>query len=125
MFKKISLLVISTIIAISFSGCVFVAASMRESHKAKQNFDLPYTTALEMTKKALISLDLEFEEAIIKPDIAVVKGKYTNKRTMYIEIFRISYNESEISVRVGTSAAGKIDAQKILETIREHAKRNQ
>ena len=125
MFKKILAFVISGIIVINFSGCLFVAASMRESQKAKQNFNVPYEKALEMVKKALISLDLEFEKAIVKPDIAVVKGKYTNEKTMYIEIFRISDNESEISVRVGTSDAGKIDAQKILEAIRQYSEQNQ
>jgi len=102
---------------LNFSGCLFVAASMRETQKAKQTFDIPYTKALEVVKKSLISLNLEFEEAVIKPDIAVVKGKYTNEKTMYIEIFRMSDNESQITVRVGTSDAGKADAKAVLQAI--------
>lgn len=124
MFKKLITHILLVIIVINFSGCVFVAAGMRESQKAKQDFNVPYTKALEATKKALISLNLEFEEAIIKPDIAVVKGKYTSERTMYIEIFRISDNESRIAVRVGTSDAGRQDAQKILEEIEQFTKQN-
>jgi hypothetical protein len=125
MFKKLSTLTLIVFISISFSGCIFVAASMREYQKAKQNFNVSYVKALEIVKKALISLDIEFEEAVIKPDIAVVKGKYTNDRTMYIEIFKISDNESKIAVRVGTSDAGKPDAQKILEAIERYSKDNQ
>lgn len=125
MFKKLSMLIISIIIAISFSGCLFFAASMRESQKVKQDFNIPYATALEIVKKALISLNLEFEEAIVNPDIAAVKGKYLDGQTMYIEIFRVNDNDSKISVRVGTSDAGKIDAQKVLETIEQYAKQAQ
>jgi small-conductance mechanosensitive channel len=123
MLKKLSILLL-TVIIINFSGCVFVAAGMRESQKAKQDFNIPYTKALEAVKEALLSLSLEFEEAIIKPDIAVVKGKYTSERTMYIEIFRITDNESRIAVRVGTSNAGRQDAQKILEEIEQFTKQN-
>ena len=125
MLKKLLINFIFGTIIITFSGCIFVAASMRETQKAKQDFNVPYAKALEIVKKTLISLNLEFEEAIVKPDIAVVKGKYTNEKTMYIEIFRISDNESKISVRVGTSDAGKADAQKVLEAIEQYSKENQ
>ncbi|MFA5007664.1 MAG: DUF3568 family protein [Candidatus Omnitrophota bacterium] len=125
MFKKISVLIVLGFISISFSGCIFVAASMRETQKAKQDFNVSYIKALEIVKKALVSLNLKFEEAVIKPDIAVVKGKYTNEKTMYIEVFKISDNESKIAVRVGTSDAGKIEAQKILDAITKLSKENQ
>jgi hypothetical protein len=121
MFKKSLVITFLAMITLNSSGCIFVAASMREFQKAKQDFNVPYAQALEIVKKALISLNLEFEEAVIKPDIAVIKGKYVNGRTMYIEIIKISDDESKIAVRVGTSDAGKIDAQKILEAIEQYA----
>jgi len=125
MLKKLAITIIFGITCVSSSGCIFVAASLRENQKAKQDFNVSYTKALEIVKKALISLNLTFEEAVIKPDIAVVKGKYTNEKTMYIEIFKISEIESKIAVRVGTSDAGKLDAQKILEAIERYSKDNQ
>jgi len=125
MFKKLILIIVLGMNCLNFSGCIFVAASLRETQKAKQDFNVSYIKALEIVKKALVSLNLKFEEAVIKPDVAVVKGKYTNEKTMYIEIFKISDNESRIAVRVGTSDAGKAEACKILEVIEKYSKENQ
>ncbi len=125
MLKKLALIITLGIICLNFSGCIFVAASLRETQKAKQDFNVPHTKALEIVKKALVSLNLKFEETVIKPDIAVVKGRYTNEKTMYVEIFKVSRNESRIAVRVGTSDAGKTDACKILEVIEKYSKENQ
>jgi hypothetical protein len=123
--KKLTFIAVAIAICLNSTACIFVAAGMRETQKAKQNFDLSYEKALESVKMVLISLNLEFEEPVIRPDVTVVKGKYNDEKNMYIEIFRVSSNESRIAVRVGTSDAGKIDAQKILETIKEFANKKQ
>lgn len=119
MAKKLLLIITIAAICLNLSGCIFLAASLRETQKAKQEFNVSYIKSLENVKKALVSLGLKFEEAVIKPDIAVIKGRYIDGKIMYIEIFKINDSESRIAVRVGTSDAGKIEAEKIIKAIEQ------
>ncbi len=117
LFKRLFMFVLLGFIAVNFCGCIFFVASLAESYKAKQDFNISYSEGIDVVKETLISQGLKFEEAIIKPNIAVVKGKYSDERTMYIEIIKISDDECSIKIRVGTTEAGKKDAQELLEAI--------
>ena len=109
-------------VVLNLCGCLFIVAGMRDSAKAKQSFNVSYSKAIDVVKEVFTAGNLKFTKAIIKSDIAVVKGTFANGKTMYIEIFRISDNESRIEVRVGTSESGKPDAQKILDDISQRLK---
>ena len=70
-----------------------------------------------MVKGALKTTGIRFESAVVRSDITEVKGQYVDGRTARILISKVSDNEALIAVRVGTSVAGKKDAQQILEAI--------
>lgn len=104
-------------VAVNLCGCLFFVASLGESYKVKENLNVSYGKAIDIVQEALGELKMGFQKAIIKPDIAVVKARYTDERTAYIRIFKEGENASRIEIRVGTDETGKADARKILETI--------
>jgi len=109
------------VLAVNLCGCVAVMASLAESAKAKQKLDIPYSQALDLVKEAFKTLDIKFISADIRPGIALVKGNVTDDKTARILISKISDSESLIAVRVGTSEAGKADAERILQRIIDYS----
>ncbi|MDD5432055.1 MAG: DUF3568 family protein [Candidatus Omnitrophica bacterium] len=120
MLKRLFRFLLVSFTAVNLCGCVVAMGVMAESAKAKQNFDIPYSQALDVVKGALKTLDIEFERADIRQDIAQVKGKYSNGRTVRILISKVSDTESEIAVRAGMTGAGKKDAEDILKAIADY-----
>ncbi len=121
MLKKLVMLILTGFMAINLCGCIAVMAGLAESAKAKQTLNVPYSEAIDIVSGALKTSGIEFEEAVIEKNIAEVKGKYTDDRTVRIFISKVSDSESRISVRVGTNEAGKKDAKEILQVIVDYA----
>lgn len=121
MFKKILLLIPLIPVISGLTGCVLIMGALADSAKAKENVNFSYSETLDIVRGALKTINIEFESAVIKKDITQVRGKYTNGRLARIFITRVSADVSRISVRVGTSEAGKKDAQEILRAIMEYA----
>ena len=109
--------ILGCFMVINLCGCVLIMGALAQSAKAKQSLNVPYGEALEMVKGALKTTGIRFESAVVRSDITEVKGQYVDGRTARILISKVSDNEALIAVRVGTSVAGKKDAQQILEAI--------
>jgi len=107
--------------ALNLCGCVLVMGALADTAKAKQSLNVSYSEAVDIVKGALKTIDLRFESATIRKTIAEVRGKYTDGKTARILITKVSDNESRIAVRVGTTAAGKKDADQILQAIIKYA----
>jgi len=117
MLKKISLFLFTGFMAVNICGCIMVAAELQEAAKASQTLDISYGDAIDAVKCAFKDLNVEFEKAVLDPDAARAKGKYTDGRTAHVEIFKVGAGQCKIDVRVGTSEAGKKDAQEIIDAI--------
>lgn len=117
MLKRPLLLVLLVFIALNLCGCMFFVAGLADSYKVKADLDVPYGKAVDTVHAAMAELKLSLRKAIIEPDRAVMKARYTDDRNVYIMVFRETENTSRIEIRVGTDEAGKEDARKILETI--------
>lgn len=118
--KKMLMLALAGFMAVSLCGCIAIMLLMSESAKEKQNFNIPYSQALDVVKGALGTLDIQFESADVRKDITEVKGEYADGRTIRILISKVSDTESSIAVRAGMSDAGKEDASKILKAITDY-----
>lgn len=117
MFKKALLFLFMGFMAVNFFGCVMLAADISEAEKASQVLNVSYGDAIDAVKCAFKDLNVEFEKAVLDPDAARAKGKYTDGRTAHVEIFKAGAGQCKIDVRVGTSEAGKKDAQEIIDAI--------
>lgn len=123
MLKRLLMLAFLGFIAVNLCGCMFFVAGLADSYKVKANLDVSYGKAVDTVHAALAELKLDFKKAIIEPDKAVLKARYTDDRNVYILIFREGENASRIEIRVGTDETGKQDARKILETIQLYLSR--
>jgi len=121
MFKRLAMLMLTGFMAINLCGCIAVMAGLAESAKAKQTLNVSYSEAIDIVKGSFKALNVQFIEAVIEPNITQVKAKGANDRTVRIFISKISDSESRISVRVGTSEAGKEEAEEILQAIVDYA----
>lgn len=71
---------------------------------------------LKATKSALQSLKLKVTKETVEEKIVQVMSNYTDGRTIWIDIHRISETASRIEIRVG-AAGDKEAARKILDRI--------
>jgi hypothetical protein len=121
--RPLALLVLG-FIAINFYGCIFFAAGLQDSYKASQKFNASYSDAIDAVKAGLESKGIESTKSVVQPDVTALRGVY-NGQGLYIEILKVSDTETNIKVRVGTSEAGKKDAQDILDAIAQRLPANQ
>jgi hypothetical protein len=122
MLKRLSLWLVLVFAALQFCGCTMVAAYVAEHAKEKRDVDFSYSEAIDVVKAGLKPAGVQFIRAHIVKDYAMVKGKYIpDGRTVRIVVTRVSETQSNIAVRVGTSEAGKENAQKIMAAILEYA----
>lgn len=87
------------------------------SGKLTQEVNVSLEQSLKATKSALNSLRFEIKKETIKDDIVQVISKYSDGRTVWIDIRRISNSSSCIEVRVG-AASDKEAASRILDKIK-------
>jgi len=119
--KKLSIGMLAGFMVLNLCGCVLVMGALADTAKAKQTFNVSYSEAFDVVKGALKTIDMHFESATIKKTVAEIKGRYSDGRTVRILISKISDSETRIAVRVGTSTAGKKDAEKIMQAIIKYA----
>lgn len=121
MLKKFLIFIVVLFISLNLCGCFATMAMVAQNSKVKQNLPVSYGEALDVVKVAIKTIDIRFEEAVIKGNVACVKGKYSDEKIVQIIISKVSENESLIAVRVGTSQADRKDAEKILKVIIEYS----
>ena len=132
MFTKAMVLIFISSISIYICGCtpLLVAGGAVAggagtagwiSGKLVQELDTPFEKTFQATKYALQALNLVITKEVKKLDVAQVKGKYIDGKTIWIDIFKVSQSASRIEVRVG-AIPNKDATYKILDRIREYLK---
>ncbi len=124
MFKKTIALLVSGLLLISMSGCVAILAGAAGgvgtatwlSGKLSREVNASFERTLEATKSALKSLRLGVRKETKKEDVAQVMSNYTDGRTIWIDIHKVSESISRVEIRVG-AAGDKEVARKILNRI--------
>jgi len=127
MFKKLITLIFSFILLANMCGCIAILAGAAAgtgtaawlSGKLSQEVYVSFEASLNATKSALRSLKLNVTKETVKEDLAQVMSNYSDGKTIWIDIYRVSKNTSRIEVRVGV-AGDKEAAHKILDRIRRY-----
>ena len=127
MFKKLAVLIISAFLFTNIYGCLAVMAgaaggagtAMWVSGKLSQEFHATQAQAIAAVKSALKSLSLEVQKETVKIDVAQIISKYSDGKTVWIDIHRIAKTSQRIDVRVGISS-DKEAAVKIMEKIEKY-----
>jgi len=87
------------------------------SEKLTQEVNVPFDRAVKAAKVALRSLKLEVTKETIEQNVAQIMSKYSDGKTIWIDIHRITNSSSRIEVRVGAISGDKEAADKILKRI--------
>ena len=124
MFRKIIVLAVSVLWLINMCGCVALLAGAAGgagtaawlSGKLSQEVNASFDKTLKAAKSALRSFKLKVTKETIEEKVAQVMSNYTDGRTIWIDIHRVSESTSRVEVRVGATGDKDI-ARKILDRI--------
>jgi hypothetical protein len=119
MGKQISLLLVLLLSLISLNGCLLLAAgaaggggtAVWMSEKAVQEADASLEQGFSAARNALKSLGYTITKEVRKSNVAQVKGKYTDGKTIWIDVHLIASNRIKIGVRVGMMGDDEAEAK--------------
>lgn len=128
MFKKIGILFFSGLFLLNICGCVAVIAgaaggagtSVWLSGKLSQEVNASFDKTIRATRSALTSMKLDVSKETVEKDIAQVMSKYTDGKTIWIDIRRITGRSSRVDVRVGAVNGDKEASDDILKRIQKY-----
>lgn len=129
MFRNVAQLVILLALLVSLSGCwvaavgvgavVGVGGTVWVEGKLKQDLPASKSKAEAATTKALNALGINITKTISKEILAQIRAEYTDGRSVWIDIHRVSDNSSYIEIRVGASGDREA-SEKILSKIQSY-----
>ena len=130
MLKKMMLLFCLVLLSANMCGCVplllaggavagGVGTATWISGKLVQEVDAGFEKTLQAAEYALESLNLDIVSKIKKTTVAQIKSKYTDGKTIWIDIHKIATSVSQIQVRVG-AIPDKEATRRILDKIKEY-----
>jgi len=127
MLKKALTLVFAVWLSVNIYGCILLAGAVGAggtavwlSGKLSQEVNAPFDRAIRASESALQSLRLEVTKKTVEQDVAQIMSKYTDGKTVWIDVRRITQASSRIDVRVGAVDGDKEAADKIITRIRRY-----
>lgn len=125
MLQKIAMFIFAGLLLLNIYGCVALLAGAAGgtgtaawlSEKLSLQVNAPFERAIKAAKSALSSLRLAVTKETIEQNIAQVMSKYTDGKTIWIDIRKITDSTSKVEVRVGAVKGDKEAADKILKRI--------
>ena len=87
------------------------------NEKLSQEFDVDYDRAVSVTKKTLTGMKLEIEKETRTDEMTQLISKYTDGKTIWIDIHHVADHKSRIEIRVGVPG-DEASSQKILNEIK-------
>jgi len=125
MFKKLLILFFAVLLLVNMYGCIALLAGTAAgagtavwlSGKLSQEVNVPFERAINAAKSALKSLKLEVTKVTVEQNTAQIMSKYSDGKTVWIDIHRITEASSKIEVRVGVVSRDKEAADIILKRI--------
>jgi hypothetical protein len=90
------------------------------SGKMSQTVNAPFEKTIKAAKSALSAMNLAIEKETQDKDIAQIVSKYTDGKTIWIDIRPVTETSSKIDVRVGAVNADKKASDKILRRIQRY-----
>lgn len=128
MKKRIALLIAAAVFLANIYGCVALLAGAAGGAgtavwlggKLSQEVNTPFERTVKATKLALQSLKLEITKETTGQNIAQIMSKYSDGKTIWVDIRRITEASSKIEVRVGAVSGDKAAADRILKRIERY-----
>ena len=128
MFKRISVLVFSGLMLLNICGCVAVIAgaaggagtSVWLSGKMSQDMNASFDKTIMATRSALKSMKLDVSKETVEKDVAQIMSKYTDGKTIWIDIRPITERSSKVDVRVGAVNGDEEASDDILKRIQKY-----
>jgi hypothetical protein len=127
MLRKFGIFLGCAFLLLNLSGCFALFAGAAGgagtavwlSGKLAQEANLSMQRCQEAAKHALTSLKLDIVKETVKEDIVQLISRYTDGRTIWVDVHRVTDKSSRIEVRVG-AAGDKEAARKIMERISKY-----
>ncbi|MFA6217740.1 MAG: DUF3568 family protein [Candidatus Omnitrophota bacterium] len=127
-FKRLVGVVCAILILVNVYGCVALLAGAAGgagtaawlSEKLSQEVNAPFDKAIKASLLALQSMNFEVTKETKQENIAQLLSKYSDGKTIWIDIRRISDTTSQIDVRVGAVKGDKEASSKILTAIQKY-----
>ena len=128
MLKKIGVAIFVGFLLFNLYGCFLLLAGAAGgtgtaawlSGKLTQQVNAPFDTTIKASKSALKSLRLEVTKETKEEAVAQIMSKYTDGRTIWIDVHKITDSSSKIEVRVGAMGRDKAAAEKIMNRIKRY-----
>lgn len=129
MYKKALVYVFFTVMLVNIYGCAALllgsaaggaGTAVWLSGKLTQQVNASFESTIEAAKSGLKALNLEVTKETKEENVAQIKSKYSDGKTIWIDIRRITETSSKIEVRVGAVTSDKEAAAKILNSIKKH-----
>ena len=128
MIRKISALIFVSLLLINVYGCILLAGAAGGagtavwlSGKLTQEVNAPFGRTITATESALKSLKLEVTKKTVEQEkVAQIMSKYTDGKTIWIDIRKATDASSRVDVRVGAIEGDKPAADKILKAIQRY-----
>jgi len=128
MLNKIFVFLVAGFILVNICGCVALFAGAAGgagtaawlSGKLSEEVHYPFDRTVKAVKDALASLRLPLTKETIEADVAQIMSKYSDGKTIWVDIRKIADNSSKIEVRVGGVTPDKEAADKILKRIKRY-----
>lgn len=125
LLKKLSGLIVSGFLLVNIYGCVALLAGTAGgagtaawlSNKLSLGVNAGFEQTVKSAKSALESMKLQITKETTENNVAQLIGKYTDGKTFWVDIHRISDSSSRVEVRVGAVTPDKKAAAKILKRI--------
>jgi hypothetical protein len=128
MFKKVLYTITLTFSALSFTGCIFLAAGAAGvgtakwlSDKVTQQVSAPREKVIKSARSALTDMKANVYKETAAPEVAQILAKDSLGRQIWVDVRPLADNLTRIDVRVGY-ADGQQDAAKILQRIVDKSK---
>lgn len=124
MLKKMMAFIFLVLLTVNTCGCLLLLAGAAGgggtaawlSGKLVQEVNAPFDKTIQATKSGLKSLDLNVAKETRKESVAQIMSNYSDGRTVWIDIHRVSSSSSRVEVRVG-AVSDREAASKILDKI--------
>lgn len=127
MLRKLFNLFFVSVLLLNCSGCVALVAgaaggagtSLWLEGKIREEVSVPIKKATKATTSALGAMRLEITKTTVKENVAQIMSKYTDGRTIWIDVKKLSETSSQIEIRVGMKG-DKEASTKILDRIKRY-----
>lgn len=124
MVKRIATAIVAFALLINICGCVVLLAGAAAgagtavwlSGKLSQEVNASFEKSIAATRSALTALKLTVDKETTEQDVTQIMTNYSDGRTVWIDIRRVSDKITKIEVRVGATG-DKETARKILQKI--------